>query len=179
MAKFKIKDKDLGYKKILQNLSKLSAKPFVKVGALESAGPHEDSDLTVAEILSIHEFGAPSAKIPERAPIRKTMDGKRQEINSTIDSLYGKILDGKIDVDKALGVLGLDVKRKIQQTIRDGLSPPWAQSTLEAKSRKSGGIVAVVPLIDSGQTIKSIDYHVEITTAGSPMTSIVREVKPE
>lgn len=171
MAKFSVKDIDRGYKKILENLSKLSAKPYVKVGVLETAGGHENSELSVAEVLSIHEFGAPIVNIPERAPIRKTMDSKRSDINSNIDKLYGQIIDGKMDPERALAIVGQDVKRKIQDTIRDGLDPPWAESTLKARSaRAGGGIVAVVPLIDSGQTIKSIDYEVVIATVKGDST---------
>lgn len=179
MAKARVKDIDRGYKKIIANLSKLSAKPYVKVGILEKAGKHEGADLTVAEIMSIHEFGAPSVGIPERAPLRKTVDQKRNEINTTIDKLYGKILDGDMDVDKALPLLGMDVKRKIQQTIREGLTPPWAESTLRARASKSGGIVAIVPLIDSGQTIRSIDYEVKIATAAGDSTFGKGEVGTE
>lgn len=164
MSKAKVKDIDRGYKKILKNISKLSAKPYVKVGILEKAGKHADSDLNVAEVLSIHEFGAPLVNIPERAPIRKTMDGKRSEINSTIDKVYEKVIKGDLDTDQGLSIIGQDVKRKIQGTIRDGLDPPWTESTLKARAAKQGGIVAIVPLIDSGQTIKSIDYEVVIAS---------------
>ena len=167
MAKIKVTDKDLGYKKILRSLSKLSAKPYVKVGILESAGKHDESDLTVAEIMSIHEYGAPSVNIPERAPIRKTLDTNKAEIQNNIDKLFGKVIDGAIDPDDALKVIGEDVKAKIQSTITNGLTPPWAPSTLARKAARSGGIAAIVPLIDTGQMLRSIDYEVVLVGTSS------------
>jgi hypothetical protein len=166
VAKSKVIDKDLGYKKILRNISKLNSNPYVKVGWLETAGTHKGSSMTVAQIASIHEFGAPSAGIPERAPIRKTIDSKKAEIQNKQEQLLDKVLLGKIDTDKGLALLGQFTKSEIQSTIRAGLTPPWAESTLAARVARSGGIVAITPLIDSGQTLRSVDYEVVIQSGG-------------
>lgn len=177
MAKSKVIDRDLGYKKILNNISKLNSNPYVKVGWLEKAGTHEGSSMTVAQIASIHEFGAPSANIPERAPIRKTIDSKKSDIQSKQEALLDKVLLGKMDADKGLAVLGQFVKAEIQSTIRAGLTPPWAESTLASRVARSGGIVAITPLIDSGQTIRSVDYEVVIQSGGDKELNTVEGIE--
>ena len=165
MAKVKVKDVDRGYKRILNSLSELAAKPYVKVGALQKSGNHDDSDITIAELLTIHEFGAPQANIPERAPIRKTLDQKKSDITQLQEKVYKQVIDGKTTVENGLELMGQDLKRKIQDTIRSGLTPPWAESTLQERlSRTSKPIIANTPLIDSGQLLRSIDYEVVIAT---------------
>lgn len=158
----KVKEIDRGFKKILENARKLLKSPKVKVGWLESSGGHKKADLTVAEIASIHEYGTHDGKIPERAPLRKTLAQSKTQIASMQSKLLNEVIFGKMDVESSLKILGEFVKAEIQQTIRAGLTPEWAESTLNERIRRSGGIVAITPLIDSGQLLRSIHYKVEM-----------------
>ena len=160
-----VKDTDFGWQKILKATVELSKKPHVRVGiqgesALESK---EGGDsVNVVDVATFHEFG--TVNIPERSFLRSTYDANEVKYIEILRKFKDRILNpnDKLNVKRALGLLGQKMKADIQKTIRDGLTPVWAESTRNARLKKAGGaIIAETPLIDTGQLLRSIDYKVE------------------
>lgn len=161
MGKFKVFDKDRGWKKIAAELRKAASKPYVKVGFIGDSGgaEHKDSDLTVAGIAAKHEYGVPEQNIPERSFIRGTIEANGNEIQGFIDHQNRSVLLQKIDVKDALGRLGLFMVALIKNRIvKEHIPPPLAASTIKEKTR--AGKTGDVPLVDTGQMLNSIRHQV-------------------
>ena len=147
-SKFKRIKKDGGVKVLIK---RAKTPGTVDVGIID-AGKHPSGDMTVAEIGFINEFG--TSKIPERPFIRSTLRIKKREIIRQQKQLLKKIVDGKLNTTKALGILGLFVADEIRKRIVALRTPPNAPATIAAKKGKSN------PLIDEGQLKNSITHEV-------------------
>lgn len=161
MAKFKVTDKDRGWKKIAAELKKAAAKPYVKVGFIGDSGnaTHKDSPLTVAGIAAIHEYGAPEQNIPERSFIRGTIEARSNEVQGFIDHQNKSVLLQKLNVREALGRLGLFAVALIKDRIvKEHIPPPLKESTIIAKTRD--GKTGEVPLVNTAQMLNSIRHEV-------------------
>ena len=149
MAIVKTIEKDIGFAKILIELKKLDDNPFVKTGwpaeEPKVSAKHEGSPLTVAEIIIIHEFGAPDAGIPERSSVRSTYDANVKKWGQQTDKLVGQIYDGKLTVETALDRIGLVMINDTKKTIVAGIAPPL-------KTRVG------TPLIDTAQTLNALTF---------------------
>jgi phage gpG-like protein len=124
---------------------------YVKVGIVGSGAQADHNGLTNAELMAIHEYGAPKANIPARKPIRRTFADKRDELRGIQRKLAKALLRGTMDVDHALGVLGAWGAGAIKKTIADGLEPPLKEATIKRKGSST-------PLVDTGQLINSITW---------------------
>ena len=127
----------------------------VKVGCVgPKAGEREDgSDLTLAELWQIHEYGTEDGHIPERAPLRRAMMANRDEIAKTYRQVAYGLLNGKLSAEQACGLLGEKVAALVKATIIAGLSPPNAASTIKQKGSST-------PLVDDGQFVNAVTYDV-------------------
>lgn len=129
------------------------------------------SSLTLAELALVHEYGAriehPSGaiiEIPERSFIRSTLLARRGDLAALQARVFKRVLVGELTAKAALELIGEAAVGWIKQTIRDGVDPPLATSTiLRKKSTK--------PLIDHGQLVNAIAYQVvEKGAAGAVAT---------
>lgn len=128
----------------------------VKVGVVGSAAREEEDGTTLAEIAAIHEFGAPAAGIPERSFLRSTFRNpqKLEQLRKLQARLARDLIAGKIDVARAMGLLGAWGAGAVKATItRDGEFAPLKPSTIAKKGSSR-------PLIDSGQLLNSISWVV-------------------
>ena len=127
----------------------------VKVGWLDSGEMQEGSDLSLAEIAAIQEWGAPNANIPAREPLRRTFtEAEGREENARMCTrLARSLINDKIEVDQALGLLGAWGVSAVQRRIRMGLPPPLRPATVAAKGSSA-------PLIDTGQLIQGVTWAV-------------------
>ncbi len=91
--------------------------------------------------------------IPERSFIRSTLHEQRDEIIALKKKLLGQILDGKMNTEKALGILGAFLADKIKLKIVAIKDPPNKASTIRKKGTSN-------PLIETGQLRNSITYEV-------------------
>ena len=69
-------------KEFLKMLGELQSSS-IEIGILgedKGGDKHEGSDITVLEIATIHEFGAPKANIPSRSFIRAGYDSNKNKI---------------------------------------------------------------------------------------------------
>ncbi len=120
-------------------------------GKVVRVGVHDGE---ISDIALIHEFGAPSAGIPERSFLRQTFQNKRDQINALRKNLLARVLTNQMTEHQALGLLGAFVAGAIKTTITsDGEFAPLAASTIRAKGSSR-------PLVDKGQLISSIAWQV-------------------
>ena len=106
------------------------------------------------EIAAANEFGTET--IPARPFMSTSFDENRQRIYNLTQREYGRILDGKTNVAKSLGIIGLFMVGLIQKKIRAIQFPPNSPRTIAIKKSSK-------PLIDFGQMIQSVREKVVIS----------------
>lgn len=137
-----------GLKAKLQAIADLE----VRVGVLGDGGYH-DADLTNAELLAIHEFGAPRAGIPERAPVRTAFDQHERAWQALAAKLLKAVIAERLAPEQALGLLGERAVADMRTTIRAGLPPPLQPATVRRKG-------STTPLIDTGRLLQAIAWEI-------------------
>lgn len=146
----KTKDTDKGYRRILKDLG-ASDRSQVTVGFHAKDVQRDNSDLNVAEIAAIHEFGSEDGVIPERSFIRSTVDDNSQKYRKFVVESFLLMIRGKLSPITALDRIGIrirdDVKRKIV-TLRE---PANTIETIVAKGSAN-------PLIDSGTMLSRVKH---------------------
>jgi hypothetical protein len=150
-----VKDRDHGYQKLFRRLAEPAGN--VTVGVHEDRGgvPHGDSDLSIVDIWTIHEFGAPGAGIPERSFIRGWFDERKEENEAALRKIALAVLDGRVaSVSQGLDRFGVLCTGGVQKRIAVGIDPPNAPLTVALKGSSK-------PLIDTGQLRSSIAHKVE------------------
>lgn len=152
MARVIIKDR--GWDKLVGNARRLQ-NASISVGILDSATPESGSDISMAELAAVHEFGAPSVGIPERSFIRSALDEGDAKIQAAKRRIVGGVMDGKLEPERGLHALGQLCKTLIQQKIIAGPFVPNAPSTIRQKGSSR-------PLVDTGRLRASVDYVVNI-----------------
>jgi hypothetical protein len=145
--------KDTGNKNLekLRKQLKNSGK-VVQVGFPDSE-IHEGGQ-SVAFIASVHEYGAPSAGVPERPFLKPSIiQGKKDQLRLNKINLV-KILHNQIDFDTALGQLGEMAKGQVQLYIVNGHFVPLKPRTVARKGSSK-------PLIYTGQMRQSVAWEIE------------------
>lgn len=139
----------------------LAGKPRVKIGILQrdfkdptEGAEGEETDFTVGEVGVVNEFGSKDGRIPERSFIRSTADEERRKVNRMIKRLRLAVLAGFMPAKKALGLIGVFMKGRIQNKIVMLKTPPNKPSTIARKGSSN-------PLVDKGQLGQKIDWKVQ------------------
>lgn len=156
-----VTDRDNGWRALVERIGSL-AKASVKVGVLEdhageakrTRGKSAVKGLTLLQVATVHEFGAPAAGIPARSFVRGTVDEQESAIRADQRKIAVAVLSGKLDLRRGLDQLGARVAARIQQRIARGIAPPLKQRTIERKGSST-------PLVDTGQLRSSITWEVE------------------
>lgn len=167
---------DRGYKKLLKGILR-DDKVHVLIGiqGREASKKHPKAEgLTVAEVGSIHEFGA---GVPRRSFLRDWFDENRRNLSKRMVNIAKRVANprSKLTSKKGLGIFGAVAVGEIQARISKGIFPPLSQKTLDArfgpkksKKTKLGTIMVVkkgrkkaTPLIDTGQLRSSITWKVD------------------
>lgn len=152
-----VQKKGKGLAQLIKIVDQLKIDPEVRIGIFQGGGPRTGSGPTNVEIGIIHEFGAPGANIPERSFLRRTADHKRKDWLDLMARALGKVVDGKITAQTALGLVGQRASADVKQTITRGagVPPPLKDKTIAAKGSSR-------PLVDTGQLVNSITYKVHV-----------------
>ncbi len=122
----------------------------------QAGAVHEGTGMTNAELALIHELGSRDGRIPERSFVRRTLRDPafRSELAALQSRLFAAVLLGKMDRDRALGLLGAWAAGKIQRTIVDDqVRPEDSPATIARKGTD-------VPLIESGQLAGAIGFEI-------------------
>ncbi len=156
---FEIKDIDRT-PELITELTVLNA-ATVKVGVLgdssKNARHGEEGHATNAVIAAAHEFG--TNEIPRRPFLAPALDKGAKKITDAQAEMIGKVLDGSMQSEQALGLLGELGVSLIKAEIRNGPPPPLKPATVKEKGSSH-------PLIDSGQMLSSVTYKVLRTGGG-------------
>jgi phage gpG-like protein len=146
-SKTRLKKKPDNALRRLRKIAKSFKEPgSVKVGLPKGSNDYPDGT-SVIMVGLVHEFGSPSKGIPERSFLRSTVAEEKRSIKRMMAKMAKQILDGKLDADKALQLLGLKVQTDVKAKITDLKEPAL-------KSRDGN------PLIDTGHLRQSIIFQV-------------------
>lgn len=138
----------------LQMMKKLK----LRVGYQDEGGKqiHPDSEITVAKVAAIMEFG--SDEIPERSFIRSTIRERQREISAEYERQISHVVAGDKEPVPAVAAVGKFVVDLIRKKIRGATA--WAEpldpATVEAKKGKS------TPLDWTGTLAENLSYRVSI-----------------
>lgn len=127
-------------KGFLEGLRALAeTKVYAGIPATTAGRKEEGVPLNNAEIMHIHEFGAPESNIPARPVIYPAIASIRKDIVSMLATTAKGAMsgDGK-SVMKGLGALGILAQNAMRQRITDGPFAPLSPKTVAARARKRG-----------------------------------------
>lgn len=146
---------DRGANRILAERDKLH-KSFAKIGVQgsEASKSHKDSEtgkagINLVELATVHEFGSPAAKIPNRSYIRTTMDERRAEFRQMGDRLVNSLLAEQMSAKGLLTRMGIVIETAIKAKMPK--TKALKASTIRRRIKKSD-----TPLVDTGQLRASI-----------------------
>lgn len=135
---------DKGFKKIIDNLEKLSRTELV-VGIFEGSLNRNGEEIAPYAIRNEFGYG-----VPQRSFMRSTYDDKNGW-KKGVEEVYDKVIEGN-NVESAVGILGEIVTNDIKQKISDNIPPPNSPETINKKGSSR-------TLIDTGamrQAVKPI-----------------------
>lgn len=93
---------------------------------------HPESELTIAEIGAVNEFGTRDGRVPERSWLRRSVRENQSAWDAALDRVRDKVLAGE-NLFPLLMAFGERVASDIRGTIDKVLSPPKAESTLRSE----------------------------------------------
>lgn len=125
------------------------------VGIHAAEGALVEGSLTVAQIMTIHEFGSADGKIPMRSWLRGWFDESQEQMSGIVRDLTRAIARGKLKAKTALARLGSIAVAELQA--RWARTPgDWAPLADRTIARKKSS----KPLIDTGQSRTSVTYQI-------------------
>lgn len=137
----------------------------IPVGNVEiTVGVHSDDanhthgtgeGMTIGDLATIHEFGAPAAGIPARSFIRGWFAERQAFIQETLVSRMRAATAGKITAQQALDQMALAFEGDVKRRIKSNIPPPLAPATIARKGSS-------VALIDTSQLVNAIRAKVEV-----------------
>lgn len=110
--------------------------------------------LTNLEIAIINHFGTLDGHVPSRPFLTSTADAKRKAWMDLLSAVLVKIVKGTLTLRDALELVGMQAAADVKRTIRAGMSPPNAESTIRMKGSSK-------PLINTSQLVNGISHQVE------------------
>jgi len=146
-------------------LRDLENKKVGKVGWFENSR-YPDADATqVAYVAAQNEYGNPNKHIPARPFMRPTIIAQQDTWKKVAEQGAKNILRGNQTSGDVLEMIGLKASGDIRKTISKILTPPLAQSTIEARiarhaDKKTVGKLTK-PLIDTGLMYGTLTNVVE------------------
>lgn len=156
-----VRDKDNGYKDFFRGLRELDGlRAKVGIQGVDASSPHPDGNgLTMVEVGTIHEFGAPEANIPQRSFLRSTADEGRSRYEDVLVKASRRLLKDprSFNARAELFRLGERVRADVIDKIRSGIDPPL--KNVSSKRRESE--LGATPLWDKGFLVASIRSVIE------------------
>ena len=160
MARF-VEDVDRGYLALRKRWRRLALNDeIVDAGIVgkRAQTQHPESDLTVAEIGAVHEFGTEDGRVPARSFIRSTFDKNRKKYRNLTRRIGQKVEKDQMSKRQALNLFGTILRDDMIDTINQNIPPPLKPRTL--KKKEKNGKAGNVALVDTGLLKASIDFEV-------------------
>jgi len=132
-----------------------------RVGVLDN-GATADDGTRIVDIAIFHEFG--TSRFEARSFLRFTLENKKGELVNVCTRLARGLLADKIEIEKAMKVLGAFTSEQVKNSIRKRLiRQELSPATIAARARragKSGGDENKTPaaLWDTGRLLGSITF---------------------
>jgi phage gpG-like protein len=123
-----------------------------KINVGVPSGKNEADGTPVALIAAVHEFGSSEMGIPERPFLRTTIQANKGKYVQLNRKNLVAVLNGKMDIEQALGQLGAVAAGDVQAQIASGGFAPLEAATIKRKGSSK-------PLIDTGQLRQSITWE--------------------
>ena len=141
--------------KYTKELEKLAGSEVV-VGIPQSKNSKYNSEdgtnITMAELGAIHEYGVPESGIPQRSFLRVPLQNNADKLLKTIDN---DLKFSKTNTNQALGKLGASGLSIVLEAFKTSGGGTWQK--LKPSTRKGTN---AKPLIDTGQLRQSITFEV-------------------
>lgn len=161
-----IRDRDRGMKHLRKQLAIAGRRLEVTAGVHKAEGEQPKqipggkslSGVTVAEVAAIHEiFGVPEKNVPRRPFLASTFD-ENKGFQVDINRIFIAIVLKRLNIFKAMALLGNIMESKIRKKIRSNIPPGLKKETLRKKT--VGGKVGNIALINTSQLLKAIKSEV-------------------
>ena len=160
---------------LIKRLERLESK---RIEAGVFAGKkHPDSDIDLADLAKIHEYGVTievtpemraylhsiglhlrkdttHIRIPERSFIRAGWDNNKADVEKRIERFLPKVMELDIDLDAFLEAVGKEVEGRLKKFMKKLHYPPNSSFTIRRKGSSN-------PLIDTGALLDSITHKVK------------------
>lgn len=169
-AKVKTREKTSpAFARMLEAQKQLAGGLYLKVGFLDDGSREPDSDITLAALAAVHEYGYPEGKIPARPFVGPSWDENRAKYERTAAKLLRRFSGGNLDLESALGVLGAVIATDMRDYVVKGapIAPenaPSVKARKEARARRrapdEGPGLGVRTLVDTGRMMASITWVV-------------------
>ena len=163
-AKLKKREKSSpAFERMLAAQKRLASGLYVKVGFLDDGSRHPDSDITIAGVAAVHEYGYPEGKIPARPFVGPSFEANRSKYERATEKLLRRYSSGTLELDAALGVLGLMIATDMRAYVVGGtpIAPENSDAVIARKLAKSSGAEGGVrSLVDTGRMMNSITWVV-------------------
>jgi hypothetical protein len=134
-----------------------------KVGWFPGA-VYEDGT-TVASVAAENEYGNPAKRVPPRSFMRTTIAARQQYWKKITSFGARAIIAGKKKPVQIMRQLGLAAAGDIKKKITEIVSPPLAQSTIQARKAKMAAGKRIgnltKPLVESSLMLSSLTHTVE------------------
>jgi hypothetical protein len=143
----------------LEKLLKGLANYDAQVGWFETS-KYPDTNIPVASVAYVQEFGDPGKHIPPRLGMRATATAKEKEWRKTAQQLARGLLTGAETVESIMDTVGAVAAGDFRHTISKVMEPPLKDATVKARARKLANHKITKslrkPLIDSGYMLDSL-----------------------
>ena|SRR5882762_5555764 len=142
---------DLLEKKLREISERLDRGGTLKVGFLQGATASNGDSLPLRA--AINEYGVPSRNQPPRPFFRNMIAAKSGEWP---EAIAYQLKATNYNVETTLTITGMAIRKQLQESILDLMSPPLAPSTVARKGSSK-------PLIEFGDMIRAADFEVNLT----------------
>lgn len=133
-------------------------KGAVTVGFHADGKPRQEGEATNATIAAAHEFGTDT--IERRPFLAPALEKGQPEIGDLQAQLIGKVFDGSMSAEQALGVLGEKGVALVRAEITSSPPPALHPDTIAAKGSSR-------TLVDTGQMLGAVSYELDMLGAGN------------
>lgn len=167
-ARVAVRQVDRGWNRIRKLVDDYAqSDSYAKVGFLDQGkGAEQRGELTQAQIAARMEYGSEDGTQPPRPAVVPTFDAQRGALTTMSGKLVKGILDGKMTVERALGILGATLAAEIKKRITTGaeIPPPNAPSTALKKRKltRKGATMSIRTWVDTGRLIGALTWAVII-----------------
>lgn len=159
----KVQDTGPGFQQLLADLA--GCEITVGVHGEEGAKKHPDADMTVGEVMAMHELGLGGQK--ERSWLRKFLDANESRYADRARVAMQRILAGS-SRKKESEKIGYDITDEMRDNIVQGkIEPPLSPTTVAAKGHST-------PLLASAAGVNAITFRLKLRQVKSIASASAR-----